>query len=133
MTGAERAAANYRGAFPPQLHPDPSLSSSAPSNGAAASASAPPCAVVMVDQQWDDICLFDKINPEPGVTLNHLCYLVYTSGSTGRPKGVMIAHRSMYLIARWHALEYSLTEEDHLTQQTAPAFDPVGLELWPPG
>lgn len=36
----------------------------------------------------------------------------------------------MYLIAKWHQLEYGVSEVDRVTQQTAPAFDPVGLELW---
>jgi non-ribosomal peptide synthetase component F len=36
----------------------------------------------------------------------------------------------MYLIAKWHHLEYELDSTDRVTQQTAPAFDPVGLELW---
>lgn len=36
----------------------------------------------------------------------------------------------MYLIAKWHQLEYGITDADRVTQQTAPAFDPVGLELW---
>ena len=111
LSTAERMAANYRGPFPPQL---------AEGN----------TSVVMVDVQWEEIALFETINPETGVTLNHLCYLVYTSGSTGRPKGVMISHKALYLIARWHQLEYNLTEADRSTQQTAPAFDPVGLELW---
>jgi len=123
MDSAERAAAGYRGPFPPILALDAVTSTApAPTVGGAS--------VVMVDAQWSDISLFEVVNPEVDVRLAHLCYLVYTSGSTGKPKGVMLSHRSMYLIARWHQLEYAISEEDRVTQQTAPAFDPVGLELW---
>ena len=58
-------------------------------------------------------------------------YMVYTSGSTGKPKGVMVEHRGLVNVISWHIKEYGVTWRDRASQLIGPAFDPVGLEVWP--
>jgi non-ribosomal peptide synthetase component F len=41
-------------------------------------------------------------NPDMGVTLRDLAYIVYTSGSTGRPKGTAMEHSSLANLIEWH-------------------------------
>jgi non-ribosomal peptide synthetase component F len=41
-------------------------------------------------------------DPESGVGLGHLAYIVYTSGSTGRPKGTAMEHGALANLLAWH-------------------------------
>ncbi|MFY0571228.1 non-ribosomal peptide synthase/polyketide synthase [Archangium lansingense] len=69
--------------------------------------------------------------PDPGVSPQHLAYVVYTSGSTGQPKGVQVTHSSLANLVSWHLRHYALTPQHRLTQVAGTAFDASVWELWP--
>lgn len=50
--------------------------------------------VVALDGAWRKDRSLPEDEPDSGVELHHLAYVLYTSGSTGTPKGVMLEHGS---------------------------------------
>ncbi|QBD77287.1 hypothetical protein EPA93_15315 [Ktedonosporobacter rubrisoli] len=70
-------------------------------------------------------------DPYSGATGNDLAYVLYTSGSTGMPKGVQITHSNVLNLVFWHQNAFSLVPSDRASQQTSPAFDAAGWEIWP--
>src|SRR6185436_4014843 len=51
--------------------------------------------VVFVDEDWKQIALESREDPDPVANPNSLAYVIYTSGSTGQPKGVMVENRAV--------------------------------------
>ncbi|MDQ0741029.1 non-ribosomal peptide synthetase [Pseudomonas sp. W4I3] len=68
----------------------------------------------------------------PGLTMNHLAYVMYTSGSTGTPKGVMIEHRGLGNLMHWGARLCPQAPGGALLQRAPFSFDGSVWELfWP--
>eukprot|EP01102_Stenamoeba_stenopodia_P012400 TRINITY_DN3915_c0_g1_i1.p1 TRINITY_DN3915_c0_g1~~TRINITY_DN3915_c0_g1_i1.p1 ORF type:complete len:858 (+),score=200.87 TRINITY_DN3915_c0_g1_i1:610-3183(+) len=57
--------------------------------------------------------------------------IIYTSGTSGKPKGVMVHHRGIANVITWYSCEFNIKETSRCAQTVAPAFDPVGLEVFP--
>lgn len=79
-----------------------------------------------VGSEIDSVANLEVLN-----TPDSLAYVVYTSGSTGRPKGVMVRQEGLVNALTWHQRVYKVTSKDRASQVIGPAFDPVGLEVWP--
>jgi len=60
-----------------------------------------------------------------------VCYVIYTSGSTGKPKGVLVRHRGIINMVFVHRGIFEETEHSRMSQVSSPAFDALGLEIWP--
>ncbi|HEU0016243.1 MAG TPA: amino acid adenylation domain-containing protein, partial [Longimicrobium sp.] len=67
----------------------------------------------------------------PGLTPDHLAYVMYTSGSTGRPKGVMVAHRSIVRLVVNNGYA-AFGPDDRVAFAANPAFDATTMEVWAP-
>jgi amino acid adenylation domain-containing protein len=67
----------------------------------------------------------------PGLTPDHLAYVMYTSGSTGRPKGVMVSHRSVVRLVV-HNGYAAFGPGDRVAFAANPAFDATTMEVWAP-
>ncbi|KRP67731.1 non-ribosomal peptide synthetase [Pseudomonas orientalis] len=68
----------------------------------------------------------------PGLTVDHLAYVMYTSGSTGTPKGVMIEHRGLGNLMHWGARLCPQAPGGALLQRAPFSFDGSVWELfWP--
>ncbi|HEX8242938.1 MAG TPA: amino acid adenylation domain-containing protein, partial [Longimicrobium sp.] len=67
----------------------------------------------------------------PGVTPDHLAYVMYTSGSTGRPKGVMVSHRSIVRLVVNNGYA-AFGPDDRVAFAANPAFDATTMEVWAP-
>ncbi|MEX5596060.1 amino acid adenylation domain-containing protein [Pseudomonas orientalis] len=68
----------------------------------------------------------------PGLTVDHLAYVMYTSGSTGTPKGVMIEHRGLGNLMHWGSRLCPPTAGGALLQRAPFSFDGSVWELfWP--
>ncbi|MDB4948949.1 MAG: sypC, partial [Gemmatimonadetes bacterium] len=67
----------------------------------------------------------------PGLTPDHLAYVMYTSGSTGRPKGVMVPHRAVVrlVVNNGYAV---FGPDDRVAFAANPAFDATTMEVWGP-
>ncbi|MGQ0825940.1 MAG: non-ribosomal peptide synthetase [Actinomycetota bacterium] len=73
----------------------------------------------------------DEAAPQvPGLTPEHLAYVLYTSGSTGRPKGVMIPHRAVTNLARSVIEESTADSTDVVLQYATFCFDVSVLEIF---
>ncbi len=81
--------------------------------------------VVVVDVESDaaQIATLPDDDPETGVTLDDLAYILYTSGSTGEPKGVAQTHRTIVNMLAWIVREYGLGPEDRWLFKTPQTFD----------
>lgn len=85
--------------------------------------------VVRIDDDWELIAQESEANPAPGVTSEHLAYVMYTSGSTGKPKGIGIPHRGINrLVINTNYIE--ITPDDRMTLASNSAFDAATFELW---
>jgi amino acid adenylation domain-containing protein len=85
--------------------------------------------VVQIDDGWELIAQESEANPAPGVTADHLAYVMYTSGSTGKPKGIGIPHRGINrLVFNTNYIE--ITPNDRMTLASNSAFDAATFELW---
>ncbi|HLP61012.1 MAG TPA: amino acid adenylation domain-containing protein [Candidatus Deferrimicrobium sp.] len=60
-----------------------------------------------------------------------LAYIIYTSGTTGRPKGVAISHKGFINLIYFHHHLFAVNEDSRQSQAANPAFDAMGLEVWP--
>ncbi|HWK88632.1 MAG TPA: amino acid adenylation domain-containing protein, partial [Longimicrobium sp.] len=67
----------------------------------------------------------------PGLTPDHLAYVMYTSGSTGRPKGVMVPHRSILRLVVNNGYA-AFGPDDRVAFAANPAFDATTMEVWAP-
>ena len=52
-------------------------------------------ALIVLDEQWDEIDLQSKDTPRSQAGPFNTAYVIYTSGSTGRPKGILLAHQGL--------------------------------------
>jgi amino acid adenylation domain-containing protein len=85
--------------------------------------------VVCIDADRAAIGWMPRGNPQSGVAINHLAYLLYTSGSTGRPKGVMIEHRGLGNLARGQSLFFEIGPESRVLQFASISFDASVSEI----
>jgi amino acid adenylation domain-containing protein/non-ribosomal peptide synthase protein (TIGR01720 family) len=68
-------------------------------------------------------------NPNIGVQVNQLAYVMYTSGSTGRPKGVLIEHGNVVSLVK--GVDYvSISNDDILLSTGSASFDATTFEYW---
>ncbi|KAG0240651.1 hypothetical protein BGX31_001789 [Mortierella sp. GBA43] len=64
------------------------------------------------------------MNPRiPGLTSQHLAYVMYTSGSTGRPKGVMLEHQGVVNLAYSRPTDFGVDASSRVLQFTSLSFD----------
>jgi amino acid adenylation domain-containing protein len=68
--------------------------------------------------------------PRRRVMEQDLCYVLYTSGSTGVPKGIMHTHRSALSWANVTASEYSIGDDDVLSNYAPIHFDLSTLDFF---
>jgi amino acid adenylation domain-containing protein len=96
--------------------------------------SLPPCdgQVICLDQVRGDVAGMLATNPEGGVRMSDLAYVLYTSGSTGRPKGVALEHRCAVNFAHWVRSVYSDEELAGVLASTSINFDLSVFELFTP-
>lgn len=64
------------------------------------------------------------------LTPESLAYIIYTSGTTGRPKGVMIEHRGIVNLVRHDRLEFQLSPDERVAQNSSPSYDSSVEEIW---
>ncbi|HKH61041.1 MAG TPA: amino acid adenylation domain-containing protein [Flavitalea sp.] len=77
----------------------------------------------------DHINQQSSANPNIGVQVNQLAYVMYTSGSMGRPKGVLIEHGNVVSLVK--GVDYvSISQEDILLSTGAASFDATTFEYW---
>ncbi len=88
--------------------------------------------VVYLDEDWEKIGQYSRINLDSKVRAEGLAYVIYTSGSTGFPKGVQIERRAVanFMISMHRRL--ALSSADVLLAVTTLSFDIAGLELFLP-
>jgi amino acid adenylation domain-containing protein len=86
--------------------------------------------IVLLDEDGDAIAAQPADNPDSGVTLDNLIYVMYTSGSTGKPKGVVVTHRGVASLSE--AGTPSLLEQPghKVLQFHSPSFDPSVFEIY---
>ncbi|MDH5546984.1 MAG: amino acid adenylation domain-containing protein [Gammaproteobacteria bacterium] len=88
--------------------------------------------VLCLDENWDMVGRYPKINPLTRVSTLSLAYTIYTSGSTGQPKGVGITHQGICNRLRWMQNRYQLVSSDRVLQKTPYSFDVSVWEFfWP--
>lgn len=58
-------------------------------------------------------------------------YMIYTSGSTGQPKGVLVSNANLITFVHWYCSAFHISPNDRVAQLVSPAFDVLGLEVWP--
>jgi len=69
--------------------------------------------------------------PHPGISPDHLCYVLFTSGSTGVPKAVAVTHRGVVRVTG--CADYVEVGPDERVLHAAPlAFDASTFEIWWP-
>ncbi|MBI1764686.1 MAG: amino acid adenylation domain-containing protein [Acidobacteria bacterium] len=68
--------------------------------------------------------------PPAWLTPESLAYIIYTSGTTGRPKGVMIEHAGIVNLVRHDLLEFQLTPDARVAQNSSPSYDSSVEEIW---
>jgi len=78
---------------------------------------------------WDEIGSRGEA-PRRRVMEQDLCYVLYTSGSTGVPKGIMHTHRSALSWAYVTASEYSIGDDDILSNYAPIHFDLSTLDFF---
>ena len=89
-------------------------------------------AVLLIDEQCDEISNRDEQNLEVGAAADNLAYVIYTSGSTGNPKGAMNTHRALANRLLWMQDAYQLSQSDSVLQKTPFTFDVSVWEFfWP--
>ncbi|KAG0043448.1 hypothetical protein BGZ83_011399, partial [Gryganskiella cystojenkinii] len=89
------------------------------------------CSSTLVDPNTSSI--HQTTNPHvPGLTSQHLAYIMYTSGSTGRPKGVMVEHRGVANLAQYHSTLMGVDRQSRFMQFASMSFDVSVLEIFVP-
>jgi amino acid adenylation domain-containing protein len=69
-------------------------------------------------------------NPETGVGLGNLAYVMYTSGSTGRPKGVLVEHRGLANTVCAQVHTWGIRPDDRVVQFLNLSFDAAQAEIF---
>lgn len=68
--------------------------------------------------------------PDLSAIDDDLALILYTSGSTGNPKGVMLSHRNVLAFVKWAATEFTIDENDKLSQMAPLHFDLSTFDLF---
>ncbi|ODN72165.1 non-ribosomal peptide synthetase [Methylobrevis pamukkalensis] len=89
----------------------------------------PPCPLIDLAAEAEDIAALDPVRPARHVGPDDLAYAIFTSGSTGRPKGVPVTRRALLNLLVSMAEAPGMSEDDVLVAVTTPAFDIAALEL----
>lgn len=80
----------------------------------------------------EDYSQLDKTNPDLGISVDHLIYVLYTSGSTGLPNCTASYHYNEYNLLNWYCQRFSMSETDKVLVISALGFDLTQKNLMAP-